>query len=283
MGRTDFDPQNVIRALNEIRDNALMLSLANAYFCEEPFLKKIGRAIESNVEKLKGDIYSLKKSFPGKFMDEIDTDEIIKEIHRTAQSLQNPDQDINEKCIVGSLGRELEDHIKSLSNAVNAIKSQVEGRGLTYTKKDSTVGIFAQIRDSLGSSFFLGLKIFLCLLVLSLLSFFYLFLTMENRENLLKEIGESEAHIKSLQQIVSQLDLKNNEISERIQSLERGGDPSRKERIERIDLELKIQKNLDERLKSQAKIEMHDKKILENRKKIEEIEKSSFFKRLLRQ
>ncbi|MBW1888101.1 MAG: hypothetical protein JRI52_07100, partial [Deltaproteobacteria bacterium] len=58
MGSTDSDPQNVIRALNEIRDNALMLSLANAYFCDEPFLKKIGRTIDSNVEKLKGDIYS---------------------------------------------------------------------------------------------------------------------------------------------------------------------------------------------------------------------------------
>lgn len=282
MGSTDSDPQNVIRALNEIRDNALMLSLANAYFCEEPFLKKIGRAIDSNVEKLKGDIYSLKKSFPGKFVDEIDTDEIIKEIHRTAQSLQNPDQDINERCTVGSLGRELEDRIKSLSNAVNAIRIQVEGRGLTYTKKDSALGIFVNIKDSLGASFFLGLKIFLCLLVLSLLSFFYLFLTMENKEDLLKETGKSEAHIKSQQEIVSQLDLKNKEFSERIKSLEKG-DPTRQERIEIMDLELKVQKNLDERLKVQAKIEIHDKKILENRKKIEGIEKSSFFKRLLRQ
>lgn len=282
MGSTDSDPQNVIRALNEIRDNAIMLSLANAYFCEEPFLKKIGRAIDSNVEKLKGDIYSLKKSFPGKFVDEIDTDEIIKEIHRTAQSLQNPDQDINERCTVGSLGRELEDRIKSLSNAVNAIRSQVEGGGLTYSKKDSAVGIFVNIKESLGASFFLGLKIFLCLLVLSLLSFFYLFLTMENKESLLKEIGKSEIHMKSQQEIVSQLDLENKEFSERIQSLEKG-DPSRAERIEIMDLELKVQKNLDERLKVQAKIEIHDKKILENRKKIEVIEKSSFFKRLLRQ
>lgn len=282
MGSTDPDPQNVIRALNEIRDNVLMLSLANAYFCEEPFLKKIGRAIDSNVEKLKGDIYSLKKSFPGKFVDEIDTDEIIKEIHRTAQSLQNPDQDINERCAVGSLGRELEDRIKSLSNAVNAIRIQVEGRGLTYTKKDSALGIFVNIKDSLGASFFLGLKIFLCLLVLSLLSFFYLLLTMENKEDLLKEIGKSEAHIKSQQEIVSQLDLKNKESSERIKSLDKV-DPSRQERIEIMHLELKIQKNLNERFKVQAKIGIHDKKILENRKKIEDIEKSSFFKRLLRQ
>jgi len=190
-------------------------------------LKKIGRTIDSNVEKLKGDIYSLKKRFPGKFVDEIDTDEIIKEIHRTAQSLQNPDQDINERCTVGSLGRELEDRIKSLSNAVNAIRIQVEGRGLTYTKKDSALGIFVNIKDSLGASFFLGLKIFLCLLVLSLLSFFYLFLTMENKEDLLKGIGKSEAHIKSQQEIVSQLDLKNKEFSERIKSLEKG-DPSRR-------------------------------------------------------
>jgi len=105
---------------------------------------------------------------------------------------------------------------------------------------------------------------------------------MENKENLLKEIGKSEAHMKSQQKIVSQLDLENKEFSERIKSLEKG-DPSRAERIEIMDLELKVQKNLDERLKVQAKIEIHDKKILENRKKIEGIEKSSFFKRLLRQ
>ena len=259
-----------------------MLSLANAYFCEEPFLKKIGRAIDSNVEKLKGDIYSLKKSFPGKFVDEIDTDEIIKEIHRTAQSLQNPDQDINERCTVGSLGRELEDHIKSLSNAVNAIRIQVEGGGVTYTKKDSVLGIFVNIKDSLGASFFLGLKILLCLLVVSFLSFLYLFVTMETEEDLLREIGKSEAVIRSQQEIISQLDLKNKEFSQRIKSLEKG-DPSRQERIEIMDLELQIQKILDERLKVQAEIEIHDKKILESRGKIEKIKKTPLFKRLLRQ
>ena len=281
MGSTDSDPRNALRALSAIRDNALMLSLASAYFCEEPFLKKIGRAIDSHVETLKGDIYSLKKSFPGKFMDEIDTDEIIKEIHRTAQSLQNPDEDINEKCTVGSLGRELEDQIKSLSTAVKAIRSQVEGVGLTYTSKDSAVGIFVNIKDSLGASFLFGLKIFLCLLVVSLLAFFYLFLTMENKEDLIKETSKSEALLKSQQEIVSKLDLENKEFSERIKSLEKG-DPSRAERIEIMDLELKIQKNLDARLQEQAKLEIYNKKIMENRKKIEEIEKSSFFKRLLR-
>ena len=282
MGSTDSDSQNVIKALSEIRNNAIMLSLANAYFCEEPFLKKIGRSIDSSVEKLKGDIYSLKKSFPGKFVEEIDTDEIIKEIHRTAQSLQNPDEDINEKCTVGSLGRELEARTKSLSNAVNAIRRQVEGEGLTYTKKDSAVGIFVNIKDSLGASFFLVLKVFLCLLVVSLLAFAYLFLTLENKDDLLKEISKSEAQLKSQQEIVSQLDLENKEFSERIKSLEQG-DPSRAERIEIMDLELKIQKNLDERLKEQAKLEIHEKKILENRKKVEKIEKKSFLKRLLRQ
>ena len=282
MGRPDSNHQNVVRAIREIRDSALMLSLANAYFCEEPFLKKIGRAIDSNVEKLKGDIYSLKKSFPGKFVDEIDTDEIIKEIHRTAQGLQNPDQDINERCTVGSLGRELEDSIKSLSNAVNAIRTQVEGRGVTYTQKDSAVGLFVHIKDSLGASFLFGVKIFICLLVLALVAFFYLFLTMENKEDLKREMAKSEAFIKSQQEIVSQLDLKNKEFSERIKSLEQGN-PSREERIEILDLELKIQKNQDERIQEQAKIEINDKKMMENRKKIEEIENSSFFKRLLRQ
>jgi hypothetical protein len=57
-------------ALHDIRDKILVLSLGNAFLCEEVFLKKTGIAIESQLDNLRQEIIDRTQ------------DEIPRQIHR---------------------------------------------------------------------------------------------------------------------------------------------------------------------------------------------------------
>jgi len=173
MGEGDSDTQHItIESLGRIRSDALLLSVGHAYLCEEPFLIKIGRSIDVNLERLKEDISFLKSKFPGKFTREVDTDEIINEIHSTAQSLMEPDDKLNARCTVGELGRDLETTITTLSDAIKVIKGQIDGSGATYTKKDSVLkfaGGFQSLWSFIRTAATVSLKILIGLILISLL------------------------------------------------------------------------------------------------------------------
>lgn len=288
MDKTDSDPQYTIESLSEIRDNALILSLGNAYLCEDQFLIKIGSIIDLNVKKLSDEISSLKKKFPGKFTKEVDTDEILEGIYSTAQNLQNPDKELNERCTVGELGRDLEAKIKSLTNAIDTIRDQVEGGGLTYTKKDSVLNVFGgfnNIGTLIGDTLKVGLKILICVIVLAILAVSYLFLTMEKEKDFLKDITMSEAYIRSQRATLSKLDQDREQISQKLKSIEEKEKKNlfRQDKIEIMDLEMEIHKIGEERRMVEVEISIHEEKIMDNQEKIEELKNKSFIKRLLKQ
>ena len=279
------NPQNNFDALNKIRDGALMLSLGNAYLCEEPFFIKTGILIDSNIEKVKSGILSLKKKFPGKFVQEVDTDEILEELHNIAQRLQNPDKEISEKCTVGVLGQELETSVNTLARAINTIRSQVEGSSPVYTKTESIINIFGWLKPVgvlATSSFRLIIKLLILSILVAILPFLFLFLTMEKEENLLKEIAQSEVYIKSQYEIIISLDDEKNQISQEIESMEQEAQ-NREDKIEIIELNDRIYKINENQNKIEVEISLYEKKIEDNRKKIEDVKKKSFIKRLLRQ
>ena len=56
VGALQTEIRSDLSALREIRDISLMLSLGNTYLCEEPFLKKIGHAMDAVLENLHGEI-----------------------------------------------------------------------------------------------------------------------------------------------------------------------------------------------------------------------------------
>ena len=49
----DSEYQQARAALKEIRDCTLLLNFGKDYLCEEPFLKKTGKAIEGHLAELK--------------------------------------------------------------------------------------------------------------------------------------------------------------------------------------------------------------------------------------
>jgi len=279
------DTRYAAGALNTIRKNTLLLTIAKEYLCEDVFLIKLGNNIKQNIQRLKDDISSLKKKFPGKFATEVETDDILEKISATAQALIDADKDIKEGCKSGELGRKLEADVKSIAEAVNLIKIQVQGKKLIYTRKESFFNIFSGLRSigrSLGSALILGVKILSCLIIIAIVAFSYLYFTMEKEGPILKEIAESREFISDRQKSISQLELRKKEVSEEIELLEKNG-ITRDEKIAIMDLEMEIQKINQDSNSIEAEINAHEKKISDNQKKIEEIKKTSFIERLLRQ
>lgn len=281
----DSNLPNQFQGLREIRNGVLLLSLGNNYLCEVPFLKKIGESIHSQIDPLRGDILALKEQFPGKFVDEIDTETVLEEIGEISLRLQNPDQELNEKCTIGELGIELETHLEKLTNTIGSLRDQVEGVGQTYTKKDSLVDMFGSVGRSGGyAASGLGkvFKILWVFLGICAIAFFALFFTMESQKDLLGKIATNEAHIRSQQEILAGLDREKQELMEQLKVLERD-DMTRQEKLEAIDLNMKIL-NLEQRgQKLRLQIQVQLDMMSEHRKKIQEMQKKSFIQRLLRQ
>jgi ABC-type multidrug transport system fused ATPase/permease subunit len=279
------DPQYMSEALSELRDNALLLFLANKYLCEEQYLVKIGRSIDENAQQLKKDIISLKNEFPGKFVSEENTDEIIEGILGKAQLMQKPGNKIQEKCVLGELGHELEDAINSVSDAINRIKRKVEGKDVTYTPKDSMSSLFSGITNLgtlMGRGFSISIKILFVLLLIAIFTFGYLYVTMEKIGDIRKEVDNTRALIQSKRDLLSQLEGKKKQLEEKKRSFG-NRDLALKERIELMDLDVEIHKINEERQQVVAEIEDQEHGVADNQKKIDEMEKKSFLKRLLRQ
>jgi len=279
------DIELAVGALTEIRKDTLLLSIAKEYLYEDLFLIKIGKNIEHNISKLKDDITVLKKKFPGKFEVEVETDSVLEKIKATALTLIDPNDDIIENFRSGELGRKLESDVKSISDAVKIIRVQVLGKRVSYTREDAILNQFTRLKD-IGRSFahtlILVSKILVCIILITATAFVYLYYTMEREEPLLKEITAIQSLISERQISLSQIESKREEISKEIKSLEKK-DMLRGEKIALMDLEMEIQKLNQERDKHEAEITTRNKEIADKMEKIEEIKKTPFIKRLLRQ
>jgi hypothetical protein len=278
-------PEGQFTSLKQIRDRALLLSLGHEYLCDEPFLKKTGLLIDSNVGKLRGDIRSLKQRFPGKFEGDSKTDDLLDDINDLARELQQPDKKINEKCAGGALGRELEQRIKALVETIDEIRVQVEGHTPVYTKGDAVLGLFGRLKPAVravatSSSF--TIKFVVLLTLAALFPFSYLLLTMETEKDVLQEISRIEISLKSEQKALAQLITEKAVILRRIETL-RHEEMNRQVKIEVMDLNVKVHQ-LDEELQQvQIKIDGDETTMDARQDRLEEIRSKSFLRRLLRQ
>jgi predicted nucleic acid-binding Zn-ribbon protein len=98
----------------------------------------------------------------------------------------------------------------------------------------------------------------------------------------LKEITAIQSLISERQSSLSQIESRKEEISREIKSLEKK-DIFRSEKIALMDLEMEMQKLNQERNNYEAEVTAREKEIADKMKKIEELKKTPFFKRLLRQ
>ncbi len=275
-------PPPSFASLSEIRDKAILLSLGKAFLCEEVFLKKIGHSMDESLEDLREDILSLKMRFVGKFVEDVDTDSILDELHSQATLLQTPDRRVTDKCTVGTLGTELEETVQALTEAIKTIKRKVEGEVEEYTKKDSIVKGAKTAGSLVSSVVSLVIKTVILLLLLALGPAIYLSVTMDREGSLQKEIAESKAYIQSQRAQIASVRKERDELAARAESSQ-GDNLSRQQKVEIMDLSVKGH-SLDQKVhKAEAEITEHERRIKMNQQKIEEIKLKTFLQRFLRQ
>lgn len=275
-------PLPTFASLHDIREKAILLSLGNAFLCEEVFLMKIGHAMDESLEQLREDILSLKMRFVGKFVEDVDTDSILDELHAQAQLLQTPDKRVTDKCTVGTLGTELEETVQTLAAAIKTVKAKVEGEVEEYTKKDAVVK-GAKTAGSLVSSLVsVAIKTVIVLVLLALGPAIYLGVTMDREGSLQKQIAESKAYIQSQRAQIASLRKERDELAARAESSQ-GDNLTRQQKVEIMDLSVKVH-SLDQKAhKSEAEITEHERMIKLNQQKIEAIKSKTFLQRFLRE
>lgn len=276
--------QGSLRSIHGIRDMALMLSIGNAYLCDAVFLRKIGLTIDTHLKDVKSDISTLKKQYPGKFENEVEADQVLESIQRTARHLQEPDKDISKKCSAGELGRELEASVGVLAETVNAIRIQVEGELEGYTKKEAIlaqVGRVKSVGHLIAVLASLAFKVIGVLVLVGAIVFSYMYFTMESDEALLKELYQSKSQVESQMKLIARLEGERGEVAARLDSIP-GGELDREGKVEVMDLSMKIHK-LDERVHgAEVQIDLHKRKIKDTEKRIAELKEKTFLQRLLR-
>jgi hypothetical protein len=271
-------------ALHDVRDKVLLLSLGNAFLCEEVFLKKTGGAIESQLENLREEIVELKMKYPGKFATEIDTDSIIEDLHAHSQRLQKPNKGILDKCTIGALGRSMEETLDALTTAIRTIKRKVEGETPAYTAKDSVLGVIDKAKtpaSMVTRLITVALKTAVILLLLSLGPLAYLVLSMDRESPLVKEIAESEAVVRSHREAVVSMQRERETLWQRIEAM-KSDDAPREIKLEIMELNVKMNSLDQSRHRAEAEISAHEENIRIKKQRLQNIKEKPFLERLLR-
>ncbi|RPI74726.1 MAG: hypothetical protein EHM45_17575 [Desulfobacteraceae bacterium] len=275
-----------INALNEIRDRCLLLVMANEYLCERVFLYRMGIAVVTYAESLRGEIIALKKRFPGKFVHEIDTDKMIGDLKEFAETFKKGDKELRKKCLSGQLGREFEEKVNLLSRTIQEITELVEGGSVTYSTKDSFSGLFGWVRATLiwvwSSTTFIA-KVMIFCFIIALFVFNVLLFTMDKEENYQKSIGRATAIIETQKQIVLEIENEKKAIAKQMEIL-KGADENvdYKTKLEILALNLKMEDLEQKQSKSMVEIDVQKKKVEESHKIVQTINQKNFWQRLFK-
>jgi hypothetical protein len=278
------DYQYAIGALIELRNNALLLTIGNEHLKDDVFLVKIGNSISRAVDVLHRDISALKKEYPGKFMNEVDTDIILEKINSAAQRLMKPTKETKEEHASGQLGREVESNVNSITRAVEDIRMKIHGTPADHAATRSATNGLIKFKDvflSAGSLLKWAVKVLVCVIVLFAAIFGYFYFTMEKDAKYLNEITSTETVLKEKKQLVPKLQKEKQELADR-QSL-MNKELTMEEKVAAMEIEVKIKK-LDSALDQiDAEISVYEQKLKENRDKLDALRKKPFIKRLLKQ
>ena len=270
--------------LNEIKDEAILLNMASEYLCEDPYLKKIGFNIQRNIELLKGHIQDIRRQFVGKLVEEINLDEYMEGISHIAELMQEGDDGVKPDCVKGELGKVLGEKVMALIRLVNELEDRVKGKGVSYTRADSVLGLIDRLRfifNTLVATYSLAVKIFWLFVLVCLIAFSFLAVTMETERDLLKEIEQIRTHIQSSQAVVSQLRGEAGKIQREIDIIGEN-ERSRENAQNLIDLNVKAFSLAEELQKNLIEVKIQEEEVEEKLEKLDEMKRKSFLARLIR-
>jgi len=274
----------LVPPLNDIKDMAVMLDIATEYLCEEPFLKKIGSGIVKSIGALEDLVEDVKKQYVGKPVGEIDLSKQIKPITQFAERLQSVDKNIRSNCMQGRLGKELAQKIFPLSDGFNAYRDRLEGKSVAYTAGDSVSGLVGKL-ELTGSSIVTGFKLItkICFVVVlvCLIACPFLYVTMEKEGAILKRIGEARTGIDQKKSHLSKIEADYKKTQREIGAIQLE-DLGRREIVDLIDFNLKAYKFSEEIQGALIDIKIKEKALEDEHKRLEELRRRSFIRRLFR-
>lgn len=274
-------------ALEELKNNTLLLTTANEHLTDEIFLTKIGNNISRAVEVLERDISALKKEYPGKFVYDVDTGSILEKIDGAAQRMLKPGKEVKDNHASGALGREMEAYISSIRKAIEEIRQKVQGTHAAKAGKGPGVdvmGSFGSIFQSVGGLFLFSLKVLACIVVLGGVIFTYLYFTMEKDTIYLNETRIISSVIKEKKDKVTGLEKELQGLQEERDAMkDNTSEMSREEKVAALDLEMEIKETNDELNQLAAEISVQENKLSNNQEKLDRFRNKSFLERLLKQ
>jgi hypothetical protein len=281
----DVDQQDITKAIRAIQDIAVMLTGASEYVCENRMLKRYSSDIEMNLDNLETYLSRLKGKFPGKFPEALSPDSSLSKMREIAASMKGDDAKMEAKCRAGQLGDELSLGLKEFKALLGDILDTLGGKVVSkYSFAD-------RISDQGGrfKSFFLGFspfvsttgKAFLAIVIILLVSFVYLYVTMESENALITSINNDISSLQSQKDTLAKQRKEYEEITRNINSLEKKK-LTRNDKIQLLDLSTKGKK-LKERIdKSVLSIEDKEKELAYKKKKLQELQRKPFIKKLLK-
>ncbi len=272
------------QSLRKIRDNTLLLSIANEYLGENVFMVKMGKEIKKCLSVLKEDIISLKKQFPGKFAQEVNTDSIMKSFETTSEEMLSGSDEIIKKCTAGKLGIDLNADVGKITEAIDRIWHQVKGSDIKYTPTDSISTFFSRLNIFSGilRLFTSIVRILVFVIIILLAGFSYLYFTMEKEEPFVRENSEIMAFINDKKANLSELEKKKADINKDLKKYQ-NSKLLRKDKIAIIDLETRVQELNNEIHLIEGQIDTRERIMENNNEKLEKIRGKSFLDKLLKQ
>ena len=270
--------------LMALKDNALLLTMANEYLCDIPFLVRTGEDIEKNIESIAALIEDLKSQFIGQPVEKIDLTRELQDMAHFARSLQEDKKIQHDRCVKGELGKELNEKVHSLMDKIDNIKNRINGTTLSYTKADSFKSAFGRLKVIMSGlliaySFFLktiGFSVLLCIIVMP-----YLYITMEKEGSLNSKIEGKRSAIISLKADLSTTQEQLDSLLQNIVEVEKNN-YNRQTGIEQTDLKLRAYNLAEEQEKIEVQINLKQNELKENLHQLEKLKKKSFLRRLFR-
>lgn len=274
-----------LSSLEELKNNTLLLTTANEFLADEVFLVKAGNNISRAVEVLERDIISIKKEYPGKFVNDIDTDSILEKIDNIARKMLKPAKEVMDAHASGALGHDLDANYISIKKAVKDIYIKVRGSHTQNPGKGSAAYIldsFKEVSQSAGGLLISGAKILAGLIFVIGFAFAYLFITMEKDKVYINEIAASTALIEEKKGQLPVLEQEKQVLNGNKNAMKSGKEMTREEKVAALETEVSIKKINDAIDQLEAEIAVQEKKAADNQDKLDELRKKTFFERLLK-
>lgn len=271
-------------AIGEFKDWVILLDMAGEYVCERHVLNRIASSIEKNSVVLRNWSEELKERFVGKPLHEIDVEEPLEKLIRFSKKLEEADDYVPSQCREGKVARELEDKVRLVRERLDALEDRVEGEAAPYTVGDSVGNILGRLKvmlHALVSTSRLATKIIFVVLLGCLVTFVALSATMETEKDVLQDIYQSRSVIRTKEAELSRV----RSWLAQTKALARAMGPNvrtREDKISLLELDLRAHRLSDQKERIQEDLNLQEKILNANAKKLEEMKRKSFVTRLLR-